>query len=132
MVRLELNKEDKMKIGRYIICLMVIALLMAPLCFAATPRNPTSSEAKTVFTNIAVKGLNVDGVFGGADIRTVGTPGYIEMTSTANKVYYLFIDSKGDLRIASEVTVGFQASPAIVGWQDASGTVVGTQTGIGF
>lgn len=101
-------------------------LLMVGLSFAQTPRQPTSSEGKSGFTNIAVRGLSKDGTDGTAQ---AGIPGYIEMTSTKGDVFYLYIGYNGRLRIASELIVGLGASPAIVGWSDASGPVVGEQTG---
>ena len=101
-----------------------IILLMVSASFANPPRQPTSSSGKTGFTNIAVRGLGLDGTHA---ISYPGTPGYIEMTSTKGDVYYLYIGYDGDLRLASAETIGIFASPAIVGWSDASGTVVGTQ-----
>ena len=101
-------------------------LLMVSFCFAQEPRQPTSSLGKTTVTNIAVVGINNDG-----DDATInpGTPGYIEMTSCAGNVYYLYIDYDGLLRIASEEAVGHLASPATVSWGGAtSGVVVGIQT----
>jgi len=99
-------------------------LLMVGLSFAQTPRDGTSSEAKTSFTNIAVRGLNQDGT---SALNDMGLPGYIEMTSTSGSVFYLYIGTDGVLRIASDTEVGFKASPSIVGWGDGSGVVVGTQ-----
>lgn len=103
---------------------VVVALLMAPLCFAQTPRQPTSSEGKTTFTNIAVTGLNNDGSDGLVD---PGTPGYIEMISTTGRTFYLYIDAGDMLRMSSGVGVGFSASPATIGWADGSGEIVGLQ-----
>lgn len=100
-------------------------LLMVSFSLAQTPRQPTSSEGKATFTNIAVVGLNKDGT--GA-YNNQGLPGYIEMTSTAGAVYYLYIGSDDNLRIASERMVGYLASPATVGWADASGPIVGNQS----
>ena len=102
-----------------------IVLLMVSFSFAQTPRQPTSSEGKTTFTNIAVVGLNDNGADGLVD---TGLPGYIEMTSTKGDVFYLYIGYDGDLRIASEVAVGLSASPSVLGWGDASAPVVGNQT----
>ena len=90
---------------------------MVSSSFAQTPRQPTSSEGKTGFTNIAVRGLNLTGV-----------PAYFEMTAGDGDVFYLYVGSDGKLRIASEGLVGTGASPSIVAWEDASGTVVGDQS----
>ena len=111
---------------RKIACLLAIsALLMVSLSFAESPpREGTPSEGKTTFANIAVVGLGLDGLNG---TTNTGTPGYIEMINGKGYIYYLFIDSLGVLRVASAPNVGFQASPAIVGWSDASGRVVGSQ-----
>jgi len=99
---------------------------MVSLSFAETPRQPTSSEGKSGFTNIAVRGLAKDGTAN--DVTDMGLPGYIEMTSTIGTVFYLYIGSDGLLRQASAVPVGFRASPSIVGWGDASAPLVGNQT----
>lgn len=107
----------------FLVVLSVILLMVSP-SFAQTPRNGTSSEGKTTYTNIAVRGLNQDGTDGIVD---TGIPGYIEMTSTAGNVFYLWVDSDGVLKISSEVAVGFGSSPAIVGWGNASGTKVSAQ-----
>ena len=68
-------------------------------------------------------GLNQDGTDGTTD---TGTPGYIEMVNTTGTRYYLFLDSGGHLRVGSPTVVGHGASPATVGWSDASGRLVGT------
>lgn len=102
-----------------------VILLMVSHSFAQGPRGATSSEGKTGFTNIAVTGLADDGTDGFVD---TGVPGYIEMTSTKGDIFYLFIDYDGVLRLASELAVGYNASPSIVGWTDSSGIVVGLQS----
>lgn len=102
----------------------IILLAIAPL-FAQGSRDGTPSEGKTTFTNIAVVGLNNDGTNGST---LTGTPSYIEMINGKGTRYYLFVDSLGALRIGSDTKVGYLASPAMVGWSDASGTVVGAQT----
>lgn len=100
---------------------------MVGLSFAQTPRQPTSSEGKTSFTNIAVRGLNKDGT---STITNPGVPGYIEMTSTAGNVYYLYVSHDGTLMLASEEIIGLGASPNTVSWGGAtSAEVVGRQTG---
>lgn len=111
-------------------CFSVLAismiLLMVSFSLAQTPREGTSSEGKTTFTNIAVIGLNKNGTDGATN---PGLPGYIEMTNTAGSIYYLFIGYDGKLRIASDRAVGMNASPNIVSWADtASSVVVGAQT----
>ena len=101
-------------------------LLMVSFSLAQTPREGTSSEGKTTFTNIAVVGLSKDGTDG---LINPGVPGYIEMVNTAGSKYYIFIGYDGKLRIASGVVMGLGASPNTVAWSDAaSSVVVGTQT----
>lgn len=110
------------------ICFGVIVLstilLMVSLSFAQTPRQPTSSDSKSTFGNIAVMGLDSDGSDG---YYVTGVPAYIEMTSSAGSVYYLYVGYDGGLRIASDVVIGLGASPTTAGWSDASGVLVGTQ-----
>lgn len=91
-------------------CLSILAvsiiLLMVSLSIAQSPRQPTSSEGKTTFTNIAVTGLDATGV-----------PGYIELMSTDGSTrYYLYVNSSAVLMIASEISVGLDASPQTVTW----------------
>lgn len=100
-------------------------LLMVSLCFAQVPRGQISSEGKTGYTNLSVVGLDKDGANAAAQ---PGLPGYIEMISTSGSVFYLYIGFDGDLRLASEQVIGTGASPTTIGWADASGTVVGTQS----
>lgn len=112
----------KLSVSLLLIC---VFLLMAKVSLAQSPRQPTSSEGKTTFTNIAIVGLNNDGT---NDITAHGTPAYIEMTSAKGDIFYLYIDYNGILRIASEVAVGYGASPATVSWASAaSGVPVATQ-----
>jgi hypothetical protein len=102
---------------------------MVKFSYAQQPRESKSvSEGKTVFTNIAVVGLNDDGTSPSAN---PGTPGYIEMVSSKGDTFYLYIDYNGKLKIASDIAVGCvgSTSPAMVGgWKPASGITVGTQT----
>lgn len=95
---------------------LVLTVLMVGVAYAQTPRENTSSEGKTGFTNIAVTGLNVDGV-----------PGYVEMTNSEGRVWYLYIDDTDRLRIASAPQVGSGASPQTTNWNNV-GTLVGTQS----
>lgn len=111
------------KLGLSLLVVSIILLMVSPSS-AQSPRQPTSSEGKTTFTNIAVTGLDNDGTNGSTQ---AGTPSYIEMTSSKGDVYYLYIGYDGNLRLASEVAVGWLASPAIVGWSDASAPLVGEQ-----
>ena len=97
---------------------------MVGLSFAQGSRDGTSSEGKTTFTNISVRGLSNNGT---NQTTSPGTPSYIEMTNAYGKVFYLWVDSTGTLRIASEVAVGYRASPATVNWRNASGQRVGNQ-----
>ena len=97
---------------------------MVSFSLAQESRQLTSSEGKTTFTNIAVVGLNKNGTNG---TTSQGLPGYIEMTSTSGSVFYLYIGSDGVLRIASEAAVGDLASPATIGWGNASAPKVSRQ-----
>lgn len=110
-----------------VIMVISIVLLMADfsLISAQTPREGTSSEGKTTFTNIAVVGLGIDG--SNATVAP-GLPGYIEIVSTKGDKFYLYIGYDGKLRCASEVAVGLSASPTILGWGDASAPIVGNQS----
>lgn len=101
-----------------------IILLMISFSFAQAPRDGTSSEGKSTFTNIAVRGLSNNGT---NQTTNPGTPSYIEMTNAYGKVFYLYVDSTGTLTIASEIAVGYAASPATANWRDASGQNVGNQ-----
>jgi hypothetical protein len=88
-------------------------------------KNTFASAGKTVFTNIAVTGVNNDQV-----------PGYIEFrdnTATTPVAYYLWVNSSGILMISSQIIVnnpgGTLTSPAsVTPWADSSGTIVGVQT----
>jgi hypothetical protein len=124
MVRREHKKEKAMRKICFALVLSTILLMVSP-SFAQVARQPTSSEGKTTFTNISVRGLDDDGTTGFTD---PGIPGYIEMYNTKGEVLYLFIGSNNKLRIATERIVGYGASPAVVGWSDGSGVVVGKQT----
>ena len=90
------------------LAISIFLLMVAPI-FAQTPRQPTSSEGKSTFTNIAITGLDATGV-----------PGYIEMVSTTGDRWYLYVDGAGVLRIASEPAVGFAASPQTTNWSRTS------------
>src|SRR3990167_6289436 len=126
MAHKERKKGERiMKKISIVLILVMATLLMVTFSFAQESRQPTSSEGKTTFTNISVVGLNKNGSDG---VVNQGLPGYIEMISSAGNVYYLYIDSNGSLKVASDVDVGYLASPALVGWADASGELVATQT----
>lgn len=105
---------------------LVLSIFLFTVSFslAQESRNGTSSEGKSTFTNIAVVGLNKNG---GTNPNNQGLPGYIEMTSAAGDIFYLFVGADGKLILASAFAVGYGASPALVGWRDASGKVVGNQ-----
>ena len=101
-----------------------ITLLMVGISVAQQPRdyadsrdniNVLPSEGLSVFTNVGVTGVDVDGV-----------PGYIMMLSSSGKIFYLYIDSRGFLMIASGATVGTTASPNTTTWSNA-GERVGSQ-----
>ena len=102
------------KICLYLLAVSIILLMVSP-----------SSEGKSGFTNISVRGLNKDGDAG--IYGDPGLPGYIEIVSTAGNVFYLFVDYSGILRLASEVSVGDGASPSIISWADSSGIKVSAQ-----
>ena len=113
------------KLGLAVSVISIILLMVSP-SFAQTPRNPLPSEGKSTFTNIAVVGLNKDGT---SAVVNPGVPGYIEMTSTAGDVFYIYIDNDGVLRIASDAAVGLGASHNIVSWGGSSSApAVGSQT----
>ena len=67
------------KLGLVLLAISIILLMVSPSS-AQVPRQPTSSEGKSGFTNIAVTGLDKDGTAN--DVTDMGLPGYIEMTST--------------------------------------------------
>lgn len=113
--------------------LIVIAFSMVAIpCFAVN-REPTwpGEEGKTVLGNLGLTG----------DVQ--GAPSYVEMVgSDGSSIYYLWIDSAGNLRIASPLAVSYTlsgivvggespaflgATPAQVKWEDASGQIVGKQ-----
>jgi len=106
----------------YFITALSLTLLMTAPLLAQSPRQPTSSEGKTTFTNIAVVGLEATGV-----------PSYIEMVDSLGDTYYLYV-SQGRLRIASDVAAGSAASPSMTTWSKFStgkvevGVLVGGQT----
>jgi len=102
------------KICLSILVLSIFLLMVTPV-FAQSPRQPTSSEGKTTFTNIGTTGLEVTGV-----------PSYIEMMSTDGSTrYYLYVDSSGNLKIASAVACGYLASPQTVNWLTGGGSDYG-------
>ena len=96
------------------------------LAAGAPNREPKDYSGKSNFGNIAATGLNVTGI-----------PGYLELTWTnsSGTVYqsYLWVDSTGDLRIASSVTMAAYTSfPDVTSWEvggvGSMGTVVGSQS----
>lgn len=109
---------------KYAVFAFCITLLTVGIAFAQTPREGKSSEGKTTFTNMAVVGLDKNGTNGSTN---PGLPGYVEMVSTKGDTFYLYIGYDGKLRCASEVAVGFGASPSIVSWRDASAPLVRNQ-----
>ena len=112
---------------KYLALLIVFSMmLMVSLSFvlAQTPRDEddtalgerlTPGEGKTSFTNLSVRGLNVDGV-----------PGYIEMVSSAGRIYYLYFADDGTLKQASPSQVATTASPNVTDWNNA-GVRIGGQ-----
>jgi hypothetical protein len=102
---------------KYAFAVVVLSiLLMAGISFAQMPRNNTVSvDGKTSFTNVAAVGVEVDGV-----------PGYLELTSSAGRVFYLYIDDGDFVKIASAIQVGSGASPQVTDWSN-QGIRVGSQ-----
>ena len=103
-------------------------LLVAVISYAQSPRQPTTAEGKTTYTNLAVTGLDVTGV-----------PSYIEFQATDSlgtmSKWYLYVNGmNGNLMIASSVTVGTttaEGAPKVTTWFNGAviiGTVVGGQT----
>lgn len=108
----------------YVLFFVGVFLLMVSLSFAQTPRDNADSrddlavipsEGLTMFTNLGVTGVDIDGV-----------PGYIQMISSRGQIFYLYIDDTNALRIASGATVGTAASPNTTDWNNA-GEKVGLQ-----
>jgi hypothetical protein len=106
---------------RAIVLTAIFALLAVPLCFAQNRAGvEPSPEGQTTFGSIEVTGL------------TQGAPGYIALIGADGSTrYYLWVGHDHALHIASEVAVGYGASPARVAWTsattdgDASGPKVG-------
>ena len=108
------------------IAIWVLLLMVASLCYAGeTPRDTVTSAGKTTFTNVAVTGFAENGTGGKP---SPGQPAYFELTNGLGRRFYLWIGNDGKLRIASEIAVSHTgtASPSTVGWQDASGVIVGS------
>lgn len=103
-----------------IICLLLIAA--AGLVYAQQARNADSTyTGKTNYASLSVQGLEV-----------TGNPGYIELRSTradgTDTNFYLWVDSTGDLMIASRATLAAYSSFPDGTWLGISGTVVGSQS----
>lgn len=101
------------------LALAIVALLIAPLCFAQTRAGiePTP-EGQTTIGSIEATGLNA------------GAPGYVcLMGADGSTRFYLFVGSGSKLRMASyDVVESTTASAPITGtWPDASGVIVGIQ-----
>ena len=98
------------------ITLFVIALLITSIVYAQPAREVTYStdEGKTNYTSVGLVGLN----------RT-GNPGYLELRATENdsnttvaaQTFYLWVDSTGDLCLASRVTISAYSSFPTGSWQ---------------
>lgn len=119
------------KITKFLLIVIAFSMVAIP-CFAVN-REPAwpNEEGKTIFGNIGLTGDNQ------------GAPSYIEMVSSdGSSIYYLWVDSAGNLRIASPLPVSYTlsgivvgtgipvflgATPAQVKWEDASGQIVGKQ-----
>ncbi len=109
---------------REVVFTFIIMLALAPACFAQVARNASPStvsyEAKTNLGNLGIQGLDV-----------TGNPAYFEMRSTdaAASPYYLWINSAGNLCLASHGTIGVYASFPTGSWDSHMGcTVVGGQS----
>lgn len=112
-------------------CLLILlaTILMVGIAFAAeTPREGTPAEGKSTFTNVAVVGINENGV-----------PGYIEFTCpdpTLGTPYrwYLYVTSSGQVYIASSTTLSttnVEGKPPTSDWYSGTtppGSLVGGQT----
>lgn len=111
---------------KYIALVLVLVVLMVSYALAQTPRDNADvrdlgnvypkSEGLTTFTNVAVTGLDATGV-----------PGYIEMISSSGRIFYLYVDDGGWLRIASPALVATSASPNVTDWNNL-GDKVGSQS----
>ncbi len=89
----------------FVIAVISIALITG-ISFAQTPRNATpQSDGCTDFTNIGAVGNDITGV-----------PGYLKLVSGTGRTWYIYVDTMGMLRIASDVAVGGTASPIITSW----------------
>ena len=115
---------------RKVLSLVVAFMLVSSLSYAQSTRNPANNDpAKSVFGNVATTGLDV-----------AGNASYIELVSTdangSNPIrYYVWVDSSGDLKIASRVTMETLASFPSGDWRRSNegggfniGTVVGSQS----
>jgi len=103
---------------RVVVCCSIL-LLVTTLCYAQGARNPAYNyEGKTNFVNASVQGLD-----------TTGNPGYIGLVSTNGDEYYLWVDTDGDLRIASNPTMEAYASFPTGSWDNRDGMDVGTIVG---
>ena len=111
---------------RKIASLLFAFLLVSSLGYAQSSRNPLNNdEGKSVFGNVATTGLDV-----------TGNVGYLELGGTdldGNHVaWYLWVDTTGDLLIASRVTMETMASFPTGDFRPPSGNggwVVGTVVG---
>ena len=117
------------KICTFILVASLI-LLISSLAMAidpeagSVPRGATATyDGETVVTNIAATGKDVPGV-----------PGYLKLYGLSSDEttvipYYVWVDSTGDLRIASESTMTTYASfPDVNSWSTSMGSVVGGQS----
>lgn len=118
------QQEVKMQ-KRINILVFVILLLLTSVVIAQTAREPQYNlEGKTNFTRVGVTGLNVS-----------GNPGFIELVGFDSAgtafPYYLWVDSTGDLRLASYPSISAYSSFPDGDWDVtnmAVGAVVGSQS----
>lgn len=110
-----------------------IALAFASACFAQGARNtPYVHEGKSVFQSIGVHGLNTDGNPGFIEMRSVRHSGAaVEADKDGAQTYYLWIDTTGDLCMASYTTISAFSSFTTGDWttgMDEACTKVGGQS----
>lgn len=118
---------------RKVALVALAALLVSSFCFAQVPRESsvaTIVPTATFYTNIGATGLDA-----------VGNPGFLILSGAASNPdstrgetqinYFLWVDSTGDLRIASYSDIHSVASFPTGDWRlpySGYGTVVGNQS----
>lgn len=104
----------------------IVFVVLASTSYAVTrePQYPNIDPAVTTFEKVGVTGNT-----------TTGNPGYLALIaadpSGTNFTYYLWVDTTGDLRIASYPSISAFSSFPIGDWRlpnFTAGTVVGNQS----